>query len=244
MAGPEYRLPSQHPGGPLGSVFDTRGPGFIGVRGYLHAVTQGGNPPGGHSHARPPPPHLQGTRSSAGISETKCPFLVQLVNPPHTSALPAQACTRWPPCTEGRVSAPPHGLCAPGNCVVCLPSSLQHPGSTHADGRCLPWTAPTVLLPQLDGLLALGCDPLSPAQGTSCGRAKGPTWAAVSPPWLGLCGGCSLQSGRGSRAAGSGMGDARCCDFLWWQRWQQLSGFLWCKQEVRLCQNGGLQLCK
>lgn len=58
-----------------------------------------------------------------------------------------------------------------------------------------------------------------------------PTGAAACPPRLGLCGGRRLQA--------SSVGGSRCCDFLWRR---QRSGFLWCKQEVRLCRHGSIQL--
>ncbi|KAK2082176.1 hypothetical protein P7K49_039401, partial [Saguinus oedipus] len=63
------------------------------------------------------------------------------------------------------------------------------------------------------------------------------TWAGSSLPWLVLCGGRGLWADTRSRAAGRGTSTSPCCVSLWQQQWQQLSGFLWCKQEARPCQN-------
>lgn len=136
------------------------------------------------------------------------------------------------------------------------PSSADDAASLHphriasADGGPRPQQHPTVPQPAADctspSSAIVSGRTVTPATRTSS-RLRGrpflleernhPTWAA-SCPRLSLRGARCLQAGSRSRAAGTGMGGSPCCDFLRWQRWQQLSGFLWCKQEARQCQNG------
>lgn len=131
---------------------------------------------------------------------------------------------------RGRPAPPPHRLCrrrtppsAAPHCPAARAADCTSPSSAIVSGRTV--TPATRTSSRLGGRPFL------------LEERNHPTWAA-SCPRLSLRGARCLQAGSRSRAAGTGMGGSPCCDFLRWQRWQQLSGFLWCKQEARQCQNG------